>query len=126
MAGFVDSTVQDIDTRVKELRGEIDRLEAAREALLGAGRRGEARRTRGTAVQRRRGDRAPSRRRGGRRGGNTRAAQTLELIRERPGITIPEIAASMGIEPNYLYRVTARLEADGEIRRDGQSWHPAK
>ena len=126
MAGFVDSTVQDIDSRVQELRGEIDRLEAARAALLGAGRRGEGRRTRRTGVQRRRGDGAPSRQRGGRRGGNTRATQTLELIRQRPGIAIPEIAASMGIEPNYLYRVTARLEADGEIRRDGQSWHPAK
>ena len=126
LAGFVDSTVQDIDSRVQELRGEIDRLEAARAALVGAARRGEGRRTRTPAVQRRRGDAPAGRRRGGRRGGNTRAAQALELIRERPGITIPEIAASMGIEPNYLYRVTARLEADGEIRRDGQSWHPAK
>jgi hypothetical protein len=31
----------------------------------------------------------------------------------------------MGIEPNYLYRVMPRLASDGQVRRDGQGWHPA-
>jgi DNA-binding IscR family transcriptional regulator len=46
------------------------------------------------------------------------------LVRGKPGITIPEIAQAMGIEPNYLYRVMPRLVSDGQVRRDGQGWHP--
>jgi DNA-binding IscR family transcriptional regulator len=53
-------------------------------------------------------------------GGNTRANQALELAREKPGITIPEIAKAMKIEPNYLYRVLPRLASDGHVKRDGQ------
>jgi DNA-binding IscR family transcriptional regulator len=47
-------------------------------------------------------------------------------VRNQPGITIPEIASSMKIEPNYLYRVMPKLTADGLITRDGQGWHPVK
>ena len=61
----------------------------------------------------------------GRRGGNTRANQALELVRGKPGITIPEIASAMGIEPNYLYRVMPKLVSDGQVKRDGQGWNPA-
>jgi DNA-binding IscR family transcriptional regulator len=46
------------------------------------------------------------------------------LVRGKPGITIPEIAQAMAIEPNYLYRVMPRLVSDGQVRRDGQGWHP--
>ena len=60
----------------------------------------------------------------GRRGGATRANQALELVRKQPGITIPQIAEAMKIEPNYLYRVMPRLVSDGQVRRDGQGWHP--
>ena len=42
MAGFVDSTVKDIDDRLKELQDEVVKLEAARTALVG-GRRGPGR-----------------------------------------------------------------------------------
>ena len=31
----------------------------------------------------------------------------------------------MKIEPNYLYRVLPRLASDGQVKRDGQGWHPA-
>jgi CRP-like cAMP-binding protein len=122
LAGFLESTVQDIDARMEELRGELDRLEAARSALVGAGSRRSAARSGDGAATRTRGS---ARRGPGRRGGNTRAAQALELVRQRPGITIPEIAEAMGIEPNYLYRVMPRLLSEGQITRDGQGWHPA-
>ncbi len=46
-------------------------------------------------------------------------------MRGKPGITIPEIAQAMGIEPNYLYRVMPRLVTDGQVRREGQGWHAA-
>ncbi|HWD69653.1 MAG TPA: hypothetical protein VG293_05620 [Solirubrobacteraceae bacterium] len=128
MAGFIDAAVADIDNRLKELKEEESRLLAARAALAGGGtstaRRGPGRPPRSAAAP------STSRRRPGRprgrRGGNTRAAQALELVRSQPGITIPEIATAMKIEPNYLYRVMPKLTSDGVVTRDGQGWHPAK
>ena len=126
MAGFVDSTVQDIDQRLKELKEEVSRLEAARNALIGTRRgpgrpRGGAQASRGRST---RSARRPGRPRG-RRGGNTRANQAPGLGAHQLGITIPQIAESMKIEPNYLYRVMPRLVGDGQVRRDGQGWFPA-
>lgn len=125
MADFVDSTVKDIDSRLDELRLEVTKLEAARQALVG-GRRGPGRpaAANGTPGRRRAAARKPGRPRG-RRGGNTRANQALNLVRESPGITIPQIAEALKIEPNYLYRVMPKLVLDGQIKRDGQGWHPA-
>ncbi len=125
MTEFLDSTVKDIDRRLSDLKQEVAKLEAARSALVG-GRRGPGRprstnstgRSRGASTTRR------TRRTRGRRGGSTRANQALELVRNSPGITIPQIAKEMGIEPNYLYRVLPRLQQEGQIKRDGQGWHP--
>ena len=63
--------------------------------------------------------------RSSRRGGNTRAVQTLDLVRKQPGITIAELAKAMKIQANYLYRVLPRLASEGQVKRDGQGWHPA-
>lgn len=127
MTEFLDSTVKDIDARLSELKQEVAKLEAARSALVGGSRRGPgrprgststaARTRRSTTTTRRR-----TRRTRGRRGGATRANQALELVRSSPGITIPQIAKQMGIEPNYLYRVLPRLQQEGQIKRDGQGW----
>jgi hypothetical protein len=125
LAGFVDSTVKDIDSRLSELKLEVGKLEAARAALVG-GRRGPGRPASGngaTAAPRRRVARRAGRPRG-RRGGNTRANQALALVREKPGITIPDIASALKIEPNYLYRVMPKLVDDGQVTREGQGWHP--
>lgn len=132
MTEFVDSTVKDIDQRLSELKQEVAKLEAARAALTG-GRRGPGRprgstTRRTTATRARRagsGNGRRTRRSRGRRGGATRANQALELVRSNPGITIPQIAKQMGIEPNYLYRVLPRLQQEGSIKRDGQGWMPA-
>jgi hypothetical protein len=123
VADFVDSTVREIDGRLSALQEEVKRLEAARAALVGA-RRGPGRPAGSGASTRttRRTGRRPGRPRG-RRGGNTRANQALELVRSQPGITIPQLAEAMKIQPNYLYRVMPRLVADGQIKRDGQGWH---
>jgi Winged helix-turn-helix DNA-binding len=128
---FVDSTVKDIDVRLSELKQEVAKLEAARAALVGT-RRGPGRppgsstrrasSTRSTSTTRRSSNGRRTRRSRGRRGGSTRANQALELVRSTPGITIPEIAKSMGIAPNYLYRVLPKLQQDGQIKRDGQGW----
>ncbi|MBV9309588.1 MAG: hypothetical protein JOZ73_02080, partial [Solirubrobacterales bacterium] len=118
MPEFVDSTVKEIDSRLRQLKDEIARLEAARSALTGA-RRGPGRppgsRSSTTRRRSRRTGRRPGRPRG-RRGGNTRANQALELVRTSPGITIPQIAESLKIEPNYLYRVMPRLVSDGQVK----------
>lgn len=127
MASFVDATLRDIEQRLQDLQDEVKRLEAARAALTGS-RRGPGRPPGSTSTPTgsRRGAtrRRPGRPRG-RRGGNTRSNQALELVRNRPGISIPQIAGELGIEPNYLYRVMPKLVADGEIRREGQGWYAA-
>ena len=135
MPEFVDTTVKDIDGRIRELQDEVSRLEAARSALTG-GRRGPGRpratSARTTAAssrttRARTGRRASAgpRTRSTRRGGNTRAVQVLDLVRKQPGITIPELASAMKIQPNYLYRVLPRLASEGQVKRNGQGWHPA-
>jgi ribosomal protein S25 len=53
----------------------------------------------------------------------TRAAEALTLVQAQAGITIPELAAKMGIATNYLYRVLPGLEKDGKIRKEGRGWH---
>jgi hypothetical protein len=135
LAGFVDNTTKEIETRLRELRDEVSKLEAALVALGGTavrratGRRGPGR-PRGSGSSspaststRTHATRRPGRPRG-RRSGGTRADQALDLVRSRPGITIPQIAEQLKIEPNYLYRVMPRLVSDGKVRREGQGWFP--
>jgi len=131
VADFLDAKVREIEERLQELRPlieEFHRLEAASHALNGVS-------TGGVVTARRRPSPSSSpatngtgrrgRPRGGRSGDNTRAAQTVELVRTQPGITIPELAGHMGIKPNYLYRVLPQLADEGKVRREGKGWHPA-
>ena len=82
--------------------------------------------------ERRRGDRraAAAPRRGGGgggarpRGSGTRANEALAIVRDQPGVTIPEMAQKMGIQQNYLYRVLPGLEQDGKVRKEGRGWFP--
>jgi ribosomal protein S25 len=66
----------------------------------------------------------PRRKAGRRKGSGTRAAQALSFVQAQPGITIPELAARMGIKQNYLYRVLPTLEEEGKVRKEGRGWHP--
>jgi hypothetical protein len=68
--------------------------------------------------------RPPGKRRAGRRkGSGTRAAQALSFVQGQPGITIPELAAKMGIKQNYLYRVLPGLEKESKVTKKGRGWH---
>ena len=135
MPDFLEEKKREIDARLKELRPLVDefhRLEAASAALEGvpSGARNSrvaaaaapaaapARRARRKSTSTRTG------RRGRPRGSGTRSKQALELVRTRPGITIPEIAQSIGIQQNYLYRVLPALQKDGLVRKEGRGWHP--
>jgi len=67
----------------------------------------------------------PAKRRAGRRkGSGTRAAEALSFVQGQPGITIPELAAKMGIKQNYLYRVLPGLEQEKKVQKQGRGWHP--
>ena len=152
MTDFLDEKRQEIAQRLKELKPLVDehnRLEAAAVALQGVG--GNIATAASTAVSRRRGPGRPrgsagrkkaaapkaaaapakatakkaGRRRAGRRkGSGTRAAEALSFVQGQPGITIPELAAKMGIKQNYLYRVLPGLEQEKKVRKQGRGWHP--
>jgi CRP-like cAMP-binding protein len=127
MTDFLEEKKREISARMKELRPLVDefhRLQAASDALEGVGR--DANGATATAARRttRRASGGAPGRRGRPRGSGTRGRQALELVRARPGITIPEIAETMGIQQNYLYRVLPGLAKDGLVRKDGRGWHP--
>jgi hypothetical protein len=133
MAEFLDQKRSEIDARLKELKPLVDeyqRLEAAADALAGIGSANTAGgpRRRGaqhaTAPNRRRRQSDTPNGRGRPKGSGKRAAQALQLVTESPGITIPELAAKMGIKQNYLYRVLPGLAEDGHVVKDGRGWHP--
>jgi len=46
------------------------------------------------------------------------------IVREQPGVTVPELAARMGIKQNYLYRILPGLAQEGKVRKEGRGWHP--
>jgi sugar-specific transcriptional regulator TrmB len=129
MPDFLEEKRKEIQQRLKELRPLVDeyhRLEAAEQALSGVG--GASRATASSTTTRRaRSARAKApaggRRRGRPKGSGTRANQALELVKARPGITIPELAEAMGIKQNYLYRVMPGLADDGKVRKSGRGWH---
>jgi hypothetical protein len=129
MADFLDEKRKEIQARLKELKPlveEYTRLEAAERALSGVGTNGNSSRTPGNAPatrRRRSGGTSGTGRRGRPRGSGTRAVQALELVKARPGITIPELAEAMGIKQNYLYRVMPTLAEEGKVTKSGRGWH---
>jgi hypothetical protein len=130
---FLDEKRHEIGARLNELKplvDEYERLEAAAAALDGvtttrSNGRHSARRSpaSGTASARKRGA-AHGTRRGRPKGSGTRGAEALALVTASPGITIPELAAKMGIKQNYLYRVLPGLAEDGLVVKDGRGWKP--
>jgi hypothetical protein len=147
---FLDEKRREITDRLKELKPLVDeynRLESAASALAGVGGSSSASAS-ATAAPRRRGPGRPrgsrsttkakttkvarkpgrpaGRRAGRRKGSGTRAAEALGFVQGQPGITIPELAAKMGIKQNYLYRVLPGLEQEGKVKKQGRGWHPRK
>ncbi|MDP1847016.1 MAG: hypothetical protein Q8K79_04410 [Solirubrobacteraceae bacterium] len=135
MPEFLDEKRREIGQRLKELKPLVDeyaRLEAAAAALDGlapaapskpARNRGARHAAAAKPNPRRRGA-ANGKSRGRPKGTGTRAKEALQLVTASPGITIPEIAARMGIKQNYLYRVLPGLADDGLVEKDGRGWRP--
>lgn len=132
MADFLDEKRKEIQARLKELKPVVDEynmLLAADQALggLGNGTAKPATSAAGAASpsrRARRGGGSGGAKRGRPRGGGTRAAEAEQLVRDRPGITIPELAEAMGIQQNYLYRVMPNLAEQGKVTKSGKGWHP--
>jgi hypothetical protein len=133
MTDFLDEKRKEIQARLKELKPLVDeyqRLESAERALAGVGTRparstgGSSTGSRGGGSTRRAARGSSNGRRGRPKGSGTRALQALELVRGQPGITIPELAESMGIKQNYLYRVMPTLAEEGQVVKSGRGWHP--
>jgi hypothetical protein len=125
VADFLDEKRKEIQARLKELRPLVDeyqRLEAAERALSGMDAKPAGSNSTATATRRRRST-SSNGRRGRPRGSGTRGTQALELVAQRPGITIPELADAMGIKQNYLYRVMPGLAKEGKVRKSGRGWH---
>jgi ribosomal protein S25 len=121
-----------VKKRLAELDDERKRLEQALKQLGGkkAGRRPGRRpgRPRGSSAKtakktRRKKTARPARRRT--RRGKTRADQAVDLIRKNPGITASQIAKSMKIKPNYLYRVLSDLEKQKKVKKKGRTYRAA-
>jgi hypothetical protein len=130
VADFLEEKRKEIQQRLDELKplvDEFNRLEAAERALAGVADGGSATPAPAPARRARRASSANGGGGGGRRGrpkgSGTRAVQALELVRARPGITIPELAEAMGIKQNYLYRVMPTLADEGQIVKSGRGWH---
>jgi MarR family len=54
-----------------------------------------------------------------------RQQQGLELVRQRPGVTVGEIGGQLGVDPTSLERVVHRLEEQGAINEHGRELRPA-
>lgn len=132
-ANVFDEARDALERSVRELREQLNQAEEALEKLggkaigRGPGRRGPGRRgpgrPKGSTNKAASGTATPRRRR--RRKGGTRADQAVKLIESQPGISASDVAKTMKIKPNYLYRVLGDLEKEGRVRKDGRQYYPA-
>lgn len=109
-----------VSDRLSELDDERKRLERALVELNGGKpkpRRGRPPLSPGPKAAK------PGRKKRKRKGG-TRADGAVELIEKNPGISASDIAKTMKIKPNYLYRVLGDLEKEGRVRKDGRTYFP--
>jgi hypothetical protein len=125
----LDVAREALERTVRELEDQLKQAEQALAALGGkATRRGPGRppgrspgRPRGSSNKAASG--APRKRR--KRRGGTRADQAVKLIESQPGISASDVAKTMKIKPNYLYRVLGDLEKEGRVKKDGRQYYPA-
>jgi len=122
----LDEARELVQRRLADLADERGRLERALAELGGKAKRSPGR-PRGsaskTSAKASSGSATPKKRR--RRRGGTRADQAVDLITSKPGISASDVAKTMKIKPNYLYRVLGDLEKEGRVKKDGRQYYPA-
>lgn len=128
----VEEARQLIDSRLAELDDERKRLEGALKELGGKVAKRAPGRPKGSASKgssskgsssKKAASGGGTRKRRKRRGG-TRADQAVALIESQPGISASDVAKTMKIKPNYLYRVLGDLEKEGRVKKDGRQYYP--
>jgi hypothetical protein len=130
-ANVFDEARDALERSVRELREQLSQAEEALEKLGGnVTRRGPGRparrgpgRPKGSTNKSSGGTTGPRKRR--KRRGGTRADQAVQLIESQPGISASDVAKTMKIKPNYLYRVLGDLEKEGRVKKDGRQYYPA-
>jgi predicted Rossmann fold nucleotide-binding protein DprA/Smf involved in DNA uptake len=129
-ANVFDEARDALERSVRELREQLSAAEEALEKLGGKvtrrgpgrpGRRGPGR-PKGSTNKTTSATTAPRKRR--KRRGGTRADQAVNLIESQPGISASDVAKTMKIKPNYLYRVLGDLEKEGRVKKDGRQYYP--
>jgi DNA invertase Pin-like site-specific DNA recombinase len=124
-----ESRLKELEPAVREyeqLQRIVETFRTAQEPATEQPARSSTRRRR--TAKRSSGDAKAPAKRGTRRtprrsaGGNEE--RVLELVHERPGISVADVATSMGIGTTYLYRVLPRLEREGKVRKQGRGYHP--
>lgn len=135
-SNVLDEALDLVKKRLAELDEERKRLERALAELGGTvtrrpGRppgsgRGPGRPRKTAATASTAGTTSAPRKRRRRRRGGTRADQAVALVEQNPGISASEIAKSMKIKPNYLYRVLGEMEKEGRVTKKGREYHPGK
>lgn len=116
----LDEARELLHKRLADLDEERKRLERALAELGGKVTRRAPGRPRGGSSK---AGATPKRRR--KRRGGTRADQAVALIEKEPGISASDVAKTMKIKPNYLYRVLGDLEKEGRVKKDGRQYYPA-
>jgi len=120
ISSAIDDAREILEKRLAELDNERKRVERALGNLVeGTTRRGPGRPKGSTSKK----SGTPKRRR--RRRGGTRADQAVKLIEANPGISASEVAKTMRIKPNYLYRVLGDLEKEGRVKKKGRQYTAA-
>src|ERR1700760_3121195 len=119
----LDEARQLVEGRLAELDDERRRLERALAELGGKAKRSPGRPRGSASTPKASSGGAPKKRR--RRRGGTRADQAVDLITSQPGISASDVAKTMKIKPNYLYRVLGDLEKEGRVKKDGRQYYPA-
>ena len=122
----LDVAREALERTVRELEAQLKQAEQALAALGGKATRRGPGRPRGsassTSSSAKKGPGAPRRRR--KRRGGTRADQAVKLIEGQPGISASDVAKTMKIKPNYLYRVLGDLEKEGRVKKKGRQYYP--
>lgn len=108
-----------LEDRRDELQAELKQIEQALSNLGAAPAR-----KRGPGRPRKSSGSKPGKQRRSRQGG-TRSEHALKLISKTPGLSAAEIADSLGIKPNYVYRVMGELVDDGKVEKRGKGFFPA-
>jgi len=126
MPDLIETQQREISTRLAELRPlveEYHRLEQVAAVLGDDGAAPPSQRSpRSRPAATSKGRTAKRTGRGRQRGSGKRGAEAHAIISSQPGITIPEIAAKMGIQSNYLYRVLPGLQKERKVAKDGKGW----